>query len=150
MTYRQSDTIFAPMIVVGKGKLYRSGYEKFGVDIPGLCYQVRNLAGVPVTADYTGPGADHGDRLMIGRQDSCSLSEYAVDNEATQESIDQRDGALCRVEQIRATFPKNASEAFRDGWQDADRQLRAESKEGRAERVRAIKYDRMAAQERNA
>lgn len=137
-------------MVIGKGKLYRSGYEKFGVDIPGLCYQVRNLAGVPVTADYTGPGADHNDRIMVGRQDSCSLAEYAVDVEATQESIDQRDGALCRVEQIRATFPKNASEAFRDGWQDADRQLRAESKADRADRVRAIKYERIATQERQA
>ena len=46
------------MIVVGKGKLYRMGYEKHGAQVPGLCYQVRNLAGVPVTADYTGPGAD--------------------------------------------------------------------------------------------
>ena len=134
-------------MVIGKGKLYRSGYEKFGVDIPGLCYQVRNLAGVPVTADYTGPGADHNDRIMVGRQDSCSLAEYAVDVEATQESIDQRDGALCRVEQIRATFPKNASEAFRDGWQDADRQIRAQSKADREARLTSLRLDKLFASE---
>ena len=138
------------MIIVGKGKLFRAGFDKFGVYVPGLCYQVRNLAGVPVTADYTGAGVDHGERLMIGRQDSCSLSEYAVDVQPTQESVDARDGALARLAQTRATFPKNASEAFRDGWQDADRQIRAQSKADRADRVRAIKYERIATQERQA
>ena len=134
-------------MVIGKGKLYRSGYEKFGVDIPGLCYQVRNLAGVPVTADYTGAGVDHGERLMIGRQDSCSLSEYAVDVQPTQESVDARDGALARLAQTRATFPKNASEAFRDGWQDADRQIRAQSKADREARLTSLRLDKLFASE---
>lgn len=131
------------MLIVGKGKLYRMGYEKFGVQVPGLCYQVRDLNGFPVSADYTGAGADHNDRIMVGRQDSCSLAEYLVDSDPTQESVDARDGALTRIAQARATFPKNASEAFRDGWQDADRQIRAQSKSERAARMMSLKLDRL-------
>ncbi len=124
-------------VIIGKGKLFRVGFEKHGVHVPGLTFQVRNLAGVPCEHDYTGPGFDNGERLMLGAADSCSLAEYSVDVEATRESVDARNGALARIAQARATFPKNANDAWRDGWQDADRQLRDETKAARVARLAA-------------
>lgn len=130
------------MLVIGRGKLFRDGGEKHGVTLPPLTYQVRNLAGVPATHNYTGPGTDNGASIMVGRADSCSLAEWKVDLEATPESVDERNGAFARIEVLRAVYPKNASEAFQEGWKDADRQLRTESKAARAARINAIRWAR--------
>ena len=130
------------MIIIGRGLLYRDGGEAHSVTLPALTYQVRDLNGALVTSGYSGPGIDNGKSILLGRADSCSLAEYNVDEQPTQESVEARKGAFARLDQLRATYPAKASEAFREGWLDANRQLQTESKEARAERVRWIKWER--------
>lgn len=135
-------------MIIGRGKLYRGGDEKFGVLLPCPQFQVRSLAGVPMTENYDGPGFDNGARIMLGRADSVSLLEYAVDEHPTAESMDEIHGAYARISQLRPSFPAKATEAFRDGWQDADRQLRNETPEARAQRHLAIRFERAASKSR--
>ena len=135
-------------MIIGRGELYRGGDEKFGVALPCPRFQVRSLAGVPMTSDYTGPGSDNGTRIMLGAADSVTLLEYAVDELATAESMDEIRGAYARIGQLRPSFPTKATAAFQDGWKDADRQLRNETPEARAQRHLAIRYEREAAKSR--
>lgn len=133
------------MIIIGRGKLYRNGGEEYGVPLPAHQYQVRDLAGRPMEADYTGPGFDNGDNVRLGHADSCALLEYRVDPAPTEESQEEHCGALVRLRQIRATFPVKASAAFQDGWKDADRALRAESPDSKAARLGALRAAKAAA-----
>ncbi len=135
-------------MIIGRGKLYRGGDSKFGVLLPCPQFQVRSLAGVPMTENYDGPGFDNGARILLGRADSVSLLEYTVDDQPTVESMDEIRGAYARLSQLRPSFPTKASEAFQDGWRDADRQLRTETTEARAQRLLAIRFEREASKSR--
>jgi hypothetical protein len=121
---------------IGRGELYRSAGVECGVSL-WLRYQVRNLDGTPCVHSYGGPGFDNGERILVGRADSCSLAEYLVDAEPTAESREEYLGALARLGQARRTFPTRASEAFQEGWRDADRALANETPAEKRSRIAA-------------
>lgn len=131
------------LMLIENGKLIRTRVVR-GLLI-GVEFQVRALDGAPLKGNYFGAGQDHGTQLVVGRDSGdCLGEEYTVDAEPTPESMERWHGFWCRADQMRGVLPKGRSEAFVEGWQDADRQIREETQEARAERFAAIRWDRAA------
>lgn len=127
-------------IVIWKGRLCRLAGSRYGVSLPSLEFQIRNTDGSPLglDVDYSGPGSDNRERVVVGRGDSISLECYPVDASPTTESADIHDGFIARLNQIRASYPTKASSEYQTGWRLADRDLRSETPEARRNRVREI------------
>jgi len=122
------------------GHIYRCGSALmyFGAFAPDLLYPLRCEDGKPATGDYTGPGQDLGDRVVLGdaSNPSAYLGFYTV-GEATAESVARLDGWLLAMRQARRTAPKD--ERLLDGWHEGCRAIDALPETRRAERRRVLR-----------
>jgi hypothetical protein len=131
-------------ITIWKGRLCRFAGSRYGVTLPSLEFQVRDLDGslLGLDVNYSGPGSDNRDQVAVGRGDSVSLAFYLVDLVPTLESVERHEGFVTRLSQLRAAYPTKASSDYQTGWRLADRHLRDETPDAHRRRVREIREQR--------